>query len=143
MWLRDLIFRDFWLKVFSLTLAVLIWVVVSFAIRKEGAPAGDLFLNSEPRVLRVEVHKVSSAADVRAFQVDPSEVMVTVRGEKRALERLRDTDIHAIVNLSDIESTPGPRKRIEITTPPGIVHVRVDPESVRVQLPAAGLQAAP
>jgi hypothetical protein len=35
--LRNLIFRDFWLKLFSLLLAVAIWKIVSFAIHKEEA----------------------------------------------------------------------------------------------------------
>jgi hypothetical protein len=33
--MRDLIFKDFWLKLFSLMLAVLIWLTVSFAIQRE------------------------------------------------------------------------------------------------------------
>ena len=33
--LHDLIFKDFWLKLFSLVLALLIWLTVSFAIQKE------------------------------------------------------------------------------------------------------------
>ena len=35
--MRDLIFKDFWLKLFSLALAVLIWLTVSFAIQRESA----------------------------------------------------------------------------------------------------------
>lgn len=33
--MRDLIFKDFLLKLFSLVLAVLIWLTVSFAIQRE------------------------------------------------------------------------------------------------------------
>jgi len=33
--MHDLIFKDFWLKLFSLVLAILIWLTVSYAIQKE------------------------------------------------------------------------------------------------------------
>ncbi len=33
--LRNLILEDFWLKLFSLALAVLIWLTVTFASQKE------------------------------------------------------------------------------------------------------------
>ena len=36
--LRDLIFKDFWLKLFSLALAIMIWATVKLAIRKEETP---------------------------------------------------------------------------------------------------------
>lgn len=36
---HDLIFRNFWLKFFSLGLAILIWITVSLAIRKETSPS--------------------------------------------------------------------------------------------------------
>ena len=38
LFLRDLAFKDFWLKLFSLALAVLIWATVKINIRKEEAP---------------------------------------------------------------------------------------------------------
>ena len=36
--LRDLVFKDFWLKLFSVALAIMIWATVKLAIRKEEAP---------------------------------------------------------------------------------------------------------
>ncbi len=36
--MHDLIFKDFWLKLFSLVLAILIWLTVSYAIQKEARP---------------------------------------------------------------------------------------------------------
>jgi hypothetical protein len=40
--LRHLVFHDFWLKLFSLVLAVLIWLTVSVAIKKEVSPVSSL-----------------------------------------------------------------------------------------------------
>ena len=135
MWLRDLIFKDWQLKLFALALAILIWVTVSFAIRKETAPDANALLNSPSRVLVVPVVVMSSAGNVREFHVRPSRVAVTVRGAAKELNALQEKDIHAIVDLTDIESARSLRKRIEVTTPPGIVHVGAMPEEVDIVFP--------
>ncbi|MFM2294601.1 MAG: hypothetical protein RLZZ350_1014 [Verrucomicrobiota bacterium] len=140
MWLRDLLFKDWQLKLFSLVLAILIWVTVSFAIRKEGGGEPGALLNAPARVLVVPVTVMSAAGNVREFHVRPSQVEVTVRGTAKDLKVLLEKDVHAIVDLTDIESAHGLQKRIEVTTPSGIVHVRVMPEEVDVvfPLPRAG-----
>lgn len=135
MWLRDLVFKDFGLKLLSLALAVLIWLTVSFAIHKETRPDLGSMLDHPSRVLRVPVLMMSSAADVREIRVRPDYVEVTVRGESEVLKKLQDRDVHAIVDLTGIESARNLRKRIEITTPPGIVYVHVFPEDVEVVVP--------
>ena len=136
MWLRDLIFKDWLLKVLSLMLAVFIWVTVSVLIRRE-EPGQELtpMLNTPARVFRVPVLVMSSAADVRECRVAPESVSVTVRGDYEHLEKLQERDIHAIVDLTDIESARGVRKRIEVTTPPGVVYTHVTPEDVEVVIP--------
>ena len=47
--LRHLILKDFWLKLFSISLAVLIWITVSLAIQKEVSPAAALVLTTPAR----------------------------------------------------------------------------------------------
>ena len=135
MWLRDLFFRDWQLKLFSVALAVLIWLTVSFAIRKEGGPEVGALLNAPARVLIVPVTVMSAAGNVREFHVRPERVEVTVRGLAKELAGLQEKDVHAIVDLTDIESARSLRKRIEVTTPTGIVHVRVVPEDVEIMFP--------
>ncbi len=133
--LRDLIFRDFWLKLFSLALAVLIWVTVSFAQSGEGR---NFFANRavpEQTYYNIPVLVMSSAADVRSFRVNPSEVEVTVRGETKLLHGLQAKDIRALVDLTDIESARGLHKRIEVTTPPGVTFVQAVPDEVEVIVP--------
>ena len=136
MWLRNLIFKDWLLKVLSVTLAVFIWVTVSVLIRRE-EPRQELtpVLNTPARVFRVPVLVMSAAADVRECRVKPESVEVTVRGEAAVLEKLQERDIHALVDLTDIESARGLRKRIEVTTPPGVVYTLVTPEDVEVVVP--------
>jgi YbbR-like protein len=135
--LRDLVFRDFWLKLFSLGLAILIWVTVSLAIWKEVSPPSILSPTAEERPFyHVPVLVMSSAADVHDFRVSPSEVDVTVKGETEIVRKLEANEIRAWVDLTGIESAGNLRKRIDISTPPGVSLERVSPEEVQVLVPA-------
>lgn len=136
--LRDLILRDFWIKLFSLGLAILIWEIIAPAAYKpapaSSSPAGRA---SEMQTnYTIPVLVMSSAADVRSFKVDPSEVEVRVRGEARRLRELQAKDIRALVDLTGIESARDFRKQIEVTTPAGITFLNVVPEQVEVIVPS-------
>jgi hypothetical protein len=135
--LRNLIFHDFILKLFSVGLAVLIWMTVSFAIRKEVSPVAN-FVGTAPEqrtFFSVPVIVMSTAADVRDVKVRPSEVEVTVRGESKVVRNLKGAEIRAIVDLTGIESARELRKRIDVSTPVGVALVVVSPEEVQVLVP--------
>jgi YbbR domain-containing protein len=133
--LRNLLLRDFWLKLFSLALAVLIWLTVAFTQSGGGRGFFANHTSPEQTYYNIPVLVVSSAADVRSFKVNPSEVAVTVQGQAKLLHNLQARDIRALVDLTDIESARGLRKRIEVTTPPGITFVQVVPNEVDVLVP--------
>jgi len=134
--LRELVFHDFWLKLFSLALAVLIWLTVAFAIKKEGSPVGALTVPlQEMAFSNLPVVVMSSAQDVRSIRVSPSQVEVTVQGEAKALRGIQAKDIRVIVDLTDIEEAQGLKNRIEVSTPPGISLVRVIPSEVQIVFP--------
>src|SRR6266581_5573801 len=131
--LRHLFLHDLWLKLFSLALAVLIWLTITFAIRKEFSPIPNLNPRNAQRgtyVLPVVV--LSSAEDPKVFRVDPKEVQVTVEADGKRLESLQSKEIRALVDLSGIESANDLLKRIEISTPPGVTLLRVLPQDVKV-----------
>ncbi len=133
--LRELIFHDFLLKLFSLALAVLIWFTIT-EVQKEASPLPRLTLNSEVRTFsNLPVVVMSAAQDVRSFKVYPSEVEVTVQGDAKILKTLTSKDIRVIVDLTGVEGSGGLRKRIEVSTPSGVTHVRVEPQEVEVRFP--------
>jgi YbbR domain-containing protein len=142
--LRNLVFRDFWLKLFSLTLAILIWQTVSFAIRKEVMPVGTRgAATSERTFFSVPIVALSTDVDVREFRMRPAEVEITVRGETRLLEELQSRDIRAVVDLTGLDLTQDVRRRVEVIAPIGVTHMRVAPEEVQVIAPPAKRQATP
>jgi YbbR domain-containing protein len=136
-WLRHIIFGDFWLKLFSLAMAVLIWLTVNFAIQRQVSPMSPINLIMTERVIpNLPVVILSSAAeDVRGLRVNPKEVEVTVRGEAKAVDNLHSTDIKVIVDLTGIEAAHDLRKKIQITTPAGVTYVKVEPDEVQVVYP--------
>jgi YbbR domain-containing protein len=134
--LRNLFFHDFWLKLFSLVLALAIWGVVSLAIQREVPPTDNpIAILEEHTFTGVPVLVVSTAQDVRSFKVEPAEVEVTVRGDSKLLQSLKSSEIRALVDLTGIESAHSLRKRIEVSTPTGVSHARVFPEEVNVIVP--------
>jgi hypothetical protein len=134
---RQLVFHDFWLKLFSLALAVLVWVTVAFAIRQQGSPVNTMGLAIKERPFyNLPVVVMSSAEDVRNVKVSPNEVEVAVQGDAKIVDKLHSKDIRAIVDLTGVEGASDLRKRIEISTPPGVTHVRVIPPEVQVVFPA-------
>lgn len=134
--LRHLLLHDFWLKLFSFALAVLLWLVVSFAIQRNVPATGLNLMPPQKRLFSgLPVVIMSSAQDVRSFKVDPKEVEVTVQGEAGTLNALTPKDIHALVDLTGIEAAHDLRARIEVTTPAGVTHVKVQPDQVQVIFP--------
>jgi len=134
--LRQLVFEDFWLKLFSLVLAILIWVTISLAIKKEVSPVPT---PGQPTVektfFNLPVVILSSAEDVRNFKVNPKEVEVTVQGEAKLLQSLSSKDIRVMVDLTGIEAGHV-RRRVQVSTPAGVTHVHVSPQEVEVIFPS-------
>lgn len=133
---RDLIFKDCWLKLFSLALAVLIWFTVHYFASQHGpAPTAPLIITEQRLFANLPVVVLSSAEDVRGMNVNPKEVDVTVKGDATTLNNLQNKDIHVLVDLTGIEAAHDLRKRIEVSVPAGVTVVRVDPQEVQVIYP--------
>jgi len=126
--LRKLVLENFWWKLFSLALAVLIWLTVTFASQKEGRPVQRVFSH-------LPVLALSATEDVHNFRLSPAEVEVTVQGDARTLQNLQDKDVRPMVDLTGVGVARELRKRIEVSVPVGVAHTRVAPEEVQVTFP--------
>ena len=136
-YLRGLILQDFWLKLFSLVLAILIWFTVSFALRRDISLASLAGRQSEKPLTfsNIPVLVQAAAADLREFKVNPTEVTVTVRGPQRIIEKMKPDQVRAVVDLTGIESARGLHKRIEVSTPPDVTIIEISPVEVDVIVP--------
>jgi hypothetical protein len=133
--MRDLIFKDFGWKLFSMLLAIGIWITVktvSSEIPKDVGPLGGWETRS---FTNLPVLVMSAAADVREFKIDPNSVEVSVSGRPEIMAALQRKDIQAVIDLTEIEYARSLRKRVTVSAPPGVTLVRVQPSEVNVGVP--------
>ena len=132
LFVRNLVVKDLWLKLFSLALAILIWFSVDFSISKEVSPWSTLIgRTADETVVTVPV---LIPADARNVSVDPEKVQVTLRGDPKLLQAISSEDIRAQVNLNGIESANGLRCPIEMILPQGISYTHIAPGEVEVRV---------
>jgi hypothetical protein len=133
-WLQNLVLKDFWLKLFSFALAGLTWFTVNMAIKNDISPVASLSLTpTEQLVLRdLPIILLSSAANDHAFSINPKSAIVTLQGDPSILRNIRKQEVRLVVDLTDAVDVQDLHKRIEVSTPAGITHVKVDPEEVLV-----------
>jgi YbbR domain-containing protein len=96
--IRALILDNFWLKLFSLILATLIWLTV----RDSGvsSDATRTFVNRPILVL-------TDRAQHTAVTVNPSLASVTVRGPASLINELTEQEIQVFVRMADREEFSG------------------------------------
>ena len=135
---REFFIKDFGWKLFSLALAVVIWVTVS-TVSRQGNGSVKISGPVKERVFaNLPVVIMSSASDVREFKVSPGVIAVTVSGRPEVLDALTEKEIRATVDLTEIESATDLRKRVDVSTPPGVMFVGSSPSVVEVVIPAKG-----
>lgn len=133
--LRNFLFRDWLLKLFSLTLATLTWLAVSFSLRQRVVPVPDAVNLAEKPYFDVPVTIVSHNQDVSMFKTDPSEVDITLRGNKTVLEQLPKSDLRVIVDLTGAGLKQAQPMPVEVIAPAGITYVRISPSNLVQILP--------
>ena len=115
------VFNHVWLKLLSLGLAILLWLVVS----------GEQIVE---RSLRVSLELQQFPSGLELQNEPPSGVDVRVRGQAGALARLSQADLVAVLDLEDA----GPGRRLyhlgpdEVRTPYGVEVVQVAPSSLNL-----------
>jgi YbbR domain-containing protein len=130
--MRDWLTKDLSWIIVSLLLAVAIWLTV-YKIREE--PEATMTQGVENTYGNLPVHLLSAAQDVRDYRVAPDTVIVTVSGPPKAMAVLQADQIHAMVNLTGIESSRDSRRSVEVSVPVGMTLVRVEPPEVGVIVP--------
>ncbi len=131
--LRHFFLKDLGLKLFSLFLAVLIWLPVRFAVQQQTPLGAALGLVGKKRPFRLPVVVVSSTVDARRFKTDPADVEVTVQGSASLIDTLQSAEIRAMVVFTGAEAAAETVKKIEVSTPPGVTCLEVNPAAVTVR----------
>lgn len=130
--LRSLILDQFWLKLFSLVLATLIWLAVKANLengplfaRKTGSEDLRTFI-SRPILVLTEF------SEHPPLSVIPERATVTVRGPVDLLQGLKEDDINLFVRLSDPRLLPSDLP-VHAHVPVGASVARVTPITALVK----------
>lgn len=128
---RDAVLHNFWLKLFSLVLATMIWFAIFSA---QNSPRADrpLFGNASVEMHNVPITVMKSAGDLRTFRLEPGTVDVTVQGPRAKAQVLTPGSLEVFINLSDVNDTVGLTKKILVHVPPDFTVVKVSPPEVRL-----------
>jgi YbbR domain-containing protein len=135
--MRDWFIKDLGWKLFSVLLALAIWLTVH-KILEESAPVVVPPLPPQPVAItftNLPVLIVSAAADVREFHVTPNAVTVSVSGRPEVMAGLQAGQVHALVDLTDIEAARDLHRSVDVSMPAGVTLANVDPAEVSVVIP--------
>lgn len=128
---RDLFLENFWWKLFSLLIAMIVWSTYhinggSFSLSslyEDTTPTR--FPNYRPRIL-------TRQGDKHRYQILPEEVTITVSGRRDDVLEMNVRDILVYVDLQEFvvgSTNPLP---VQVRTPAGIILSSVKPEKVQV-----------
>lgn len=105
--MRDFIQKNFWLKVFSLVLAALIWFVLQANLQTGVKYPENPFRPTKVREFNCPVTLLMSPTDRTLYKIEPPEVVVKVQGEGNVLAELDPEDVQAYVNISIVKNPQG------------------------------------
>ena len=134
--LRDLFIKDWGWKLFSLLLAVSIWLTVHRVLEGPKNTAAAV-TGSTLTYGNLPIFIVATAADVHLFHVIPDTVSVTVSGPPEVIAVLQANQIRATVDLSEVDSGKDLKRRVDVSVPSGVTLVSVNPPRVGVLIPSS------
>jgi hypothetical protein len=131
---RALIQHNFWLKLFSLLLATLIWFAIHFWIDSGNPQPQSPIINPLTReFFRLPVRVLTQPGDARVFKVEPDQVIVTITGEAAVIRDLSAKSIFVYVDLSNIRSVRETNQQVKLDIPKGVTLMDVVPRAVNVE----------
>ena len=136
---RNWMTKDFGWKLFSLLLAVALWITVHRTLSEEPSAIGETPVPVIPfaaldtlTFTNLPLQAVSASVDVHNAQLTPGAVTVRLSGPSEIIAVLEANRVHAVVNLTGIDVAKNLLLPVEVSVPPGVAVNKVDPPKVGV-----------
>jgi hypothetical protein len=133
--IRGWLVEDIGWKMFSLLLAVAIWLTAHRILLETSLPESAVG-GSTLTYGNLPVTIVSAGTNVHDYRLLQPTVSVTVKGSTDAIGKLQANQIRATVDLTDVTTVNSAKQRVDVSAPAGITVVSVKPESIGVIAPA-------
>ena len=130
---REWITRDLTWKLFSLILAVGLWITIHNLRETPEAVVPFATMNTAT-FTNLPVLAVSASADVHNAQLVPNVVAVKVSGPSDIMAGLQKSDVHVLMNHTGLDSARQLRRNVDVSLPPGVTLDRVSPAEVNVTI---------
>jgi len=127
--LRTLILHNFWLKLFSIALATVIWLGIHYSIHDEANENQSL----TPQYIRVPVLVKTARGDKRIFRITPDEVVVTAVGKDPVLFQATQKEIRVSLDLTGFKGNESASEKLKSEAPGDIIVLEILPSTVEVQ----------
>ncbi|HSH17568.1 MAG TPA: CdaR family protein [Verrucomicrobiae bacterium] len=129
--LRDLILHNFWWKLVSLLVAIIVWSTYyigggTFLGALTPDDATSRFEGYRPRLLKRQ-------SDIHRYQFSPEEVTISFSGARELLDRMTFKDIVVYVDVQDYLVGATNSLAVQVRTPPNVKLVSVKPDKLTVR----------
>lgn len=131
---RDWLTKDLTWKLFSLILAVGLWITIHNLRETPEAAVTPFATVTTVTFTNVPVLAVSTSADVHSARMVPNTITVKVSGPSDVMAVLQVNKLHATVNLTGIDSVRGLSLNVEVSAPLGVALDNIDPPRVSVTI---------
>jgi hypothetical protein len=126
--LRNFILHNFWLKLFSIALATVIWLAIHYSIHD----VLNVNKSLTPEYIRVPVSVKTIPGDKRVFRITPDEVVVTAVGKDAVLFQVTQKDIRVNLDLTGFTAKEATSQKLKADAPADIIVLEILPSTVEV-----------
>lgn len=130
---NDIIRNNFWLKVFSLGLALLIWLAINSALQTGQGFSLNPWNKPQTRDFNIPVKLLILPEQGQGFAANPPEVKVVVQGDQTALEALTVSDVLVYAQVTDVD-TPKGSFLVDVRVPREFTVKEYTPKRVSVEI---------
>jgi YbbR domain-containing protein len=140
---RDLILRNFWWKLLSLTLAALTWSIIHF-----DAKFKDVQITPPSESFKLELPAVPIGVrtrpdDTNRYIFRPSTAFIVFSGEKEELEKITDDDVDAYLDLANANLDEPRQIELRVRHPERVTRLSVVPTHLMVKKAVPEKQETP